>query len=114
MWVRTAPTTLPHAPTNTDASLLLRTPPFSDDEKAYARLAALQALLTDPSARVATQLGLLLANVAGFDYPLPWETLLQDLSGAADSGSAVPAAGKLRALIALKHVRAAIKGEWAG
>jgi hypothetical protein len=77
-------------------------------------LAALQALLTDPSARVATQLGLLLANVAGFDYPLPWETLLQDLSGAADSGSAVPAAGKLRALIALKHVLAAIKGEWAG
>ena len=56
------------------------------------------------------QVTLLITNIARFDAPQPWQQLLPDLLAAAAEDSAVPPAGKQRALTALKHVLQALKG----
>jgi hypothetical protein len=40
-----------------------------EDEKASVRNAVLQLMLSDPSDRVALQLGLLASNICAFDFP---------------------------------------------
>ena len=75
------------------------------------RTALTAALFQDPSNRVATQIMLLLTNVARFDAPRPWDTLIPSLAGAASPTSGLPPAGRQRALKALKSVLAALQGE---
>ena len=86
----------------------------ADDEKQYIRGTALAALLGDPSERVALQVSLLITNIARFDAPHPWASLLPDLQAAAAEGSGVAPAGRLRALKALKRVLQALRGKWDG
>jgi hypothetical protein len=83
----------------------------ADGEKQYVRATSMSILLGDPSERVAAQVALLIANVARFDAPLPWESLLSDLAGAAAVESPVPLAGKVRALSTLKLVLRALRGK---
>ncbi|KAL4448640.1 hypothetical protein ABPG75_005859 [Micractinium tetrahymenae] len=82
-----------------------------DDEKAYVRTTAMGALLGDPSDRVALQITLLVTNIARFDVPQPWPTLLPDLIAAAAEDSPVDPAAKRRALTALKHILQALRNK---
>jgi hypothetical protein len=82
-----------------------------DEEKAFARAAALRVVLADPSERVALQAALLVTNAARFDVPRPWEALLPELAGAAAAEAPTPPAAKRRALVALKHVLRALRGK---
>ncbi|KAF6256867.1 hypothetical protein COO60DRAFT_62529 [Scenedesmus sp. NREL 46B-D3] len=75
-----------------------------EEEKAAVRNAALQLMLSDPSDRVALQLGLLASNICAFDFPSRWPDVLSNLLAAADWGSAFGAPFKLRALRSLKHI----------
>ncbi len=82
-----------------------------DEEKAFARAAALRVLLADTSERVALQAALLVTNAARFDVPRPWEALLPELAGAAAAEAPTPTAAKRRALVALKYVLRALRGK---
>eukprot|EP00879_Flechtneria_rotunda_P019231 GHRR01020193.1.p1 GENE.GHRR01020193.1~~GHRR01020193.1.p1 ORF type:complete len:258 (+),score=91.10 GHRR01020193.1:339-1112(+) len=75
-----------------------------DEEKAAVRMAVLHLLLSDPSDRVALQLGLLASNICAFDFPARWPDILQNLLGAADWASPFAPQFKLRALRSLKHI----------
>ncbi|BDA43024.1 Importin-11 [Coccomyxa sp. Obi] len=86
-----------------------RVPP---DEKAGVRATALRLLFSEGSDRVATQLGLLITNIARFDFPGEWPTLLADLTAAASwENSATSVAGKERALFTLKNTLRALRGK---
>ncbi|EIE26982.1 ARM repeat-containing protein [Coccomyxa subellipsoidea C-169] len=82
------------------------------DEKAGVRTSALHLLFSETSDRVATQLGLLITNIARFDFPSEWGTLLADLTQAAawETG-ATTFRGKERALFTLKNVIRALRGK---
>lgn len=67
-------------------------------------------LLSDPSDRVALQIALLIANMARFDVPRPWATLLPDLAAASGPESTLGPAPKTRALKALKHAVRSLRG----
>ena len=94
--------------------VLCALPAAADDEKGYVRATALAVLLGDPSDRVALQATLLATNIARFDFPSPWASLLRDLAAAAAPGGGLPPAGRLRALTALKHVLRALQGARGG
>eukprot|EP00884_Botryococcus_braunii_P020366 jgi/Botrbrau1/7012/Bobra.0165s0041.1 len=79
------------------------------DEKAELRATILPMLLNDPSRRVAVQLSLLIANVARFDFPNPWTTMMEELVGAAALNGPTSFPQKERALMALKHVVRALR-----
>ena len=87
-------------------------PLHADEEKEYVRSAMAALLFADPSRRVALQLTLLLTNIARFDAPRPWESLLPALAAAAAPGGGLPPAGRQRALKALKFVLSALQGGW--
>ena len=61
-----------------------------------------------------TQLALLIANMAQFDFPGRWPTLLGELASAAEPGAPTLPVAKRRALRALKHVLKALQGERGG
>ena len=85
-----------------------------ETEKSHVRSAAASLLLNEPQRRVATQTGLLIANIARFDFPAKWPTLLSDLTTAAWWVDGVPQS-KIeqndRALFTLKHVVRAVKSK---
>ena len=86
-----------------------------ESEKEHVRSAAAGLLLKEPQRRVATQTGLLIANIARFDFPAKWPTLLADLTSAAwwlESGVTPEAVEQNdRALFTLKHVVRAVKSK---
>ena len=86
-----------------------------DIEKHHVRSAAASLLLCEPQRRVATQTGLLIANIARFDFPAKWPTLLSDLTSAAfwsgDSATETQITHSDRALFTLKHVVRAVKSK---
>jgi hypothetical protein len=88
----------------------LPVPAAADDEKIFVRNASISVLLQDPSDRVALQAALLIANIALFDVPQPWETLLADLATASSLESPVPMHCKERALTALKYSLRGLRG----
>lgn len=57
------------------------------------------------------QICLLVANMARFDFPAEWPSLLAELLQAASFSSRVPVPGKRRALRALKHVMRALRSK---
>ncbi|WIA23852.1 hypothetical protein OEZ85_013510 [Tetradesmus obliquus] len=75
-----------------------------EEEKGSVRNAVLQLMLSDPSDRVALQLGLLASNICAFDFPSRWPDVLSHLLAAADWASPFAPQFKLRALRALKHI----------
>ncbi len=79
------------------------------------RSAAASLLLNEPQRRVATQTGLLIANIARFDFPAKWPTLLSDLTSAAwwveDGATQAKIEQNDRALFTLKHVVRAVKSK---
>ena len=68
-------------------------------------------LLQDTSDRVALQAGLLITNIARFDVPRPWQSLLPDLVAAAALESPVAPEAKSRALTALKYILRALRSK---
>ena len=86
-----------------------------DDEKDYVRQAAASLLLEEPQKRLATQTALLIANIARFDFPGRWPTLLADLTTTGlwdgDSANAQTVEYNDRALFTLKHVIRAVKSK---
>ena len=86
-----------------------------ESEKEHVRSAAAGLLLKEPQRRVATQTGLLIANIARFDFPAKWPTLLADLTSAAWwlESRVTPEAVEQndRALFTLKHVVRAVKSK---
>lgn len=86
-----------------------------ESEKEHVRSAAASLLFEEPERRVATQTGLLIANIARFDFPARWPTLLADLTSAAwwKEQNNRPEAVKQndRALFTLKHVVRAVKSK---
>ena len=86
-----------------------------ETEKSHVRSAAASLLLNEPQRRVATQTGLLIANIARFDFPAKWPTLLSDLTSAAwwaeDEVSQAKIEQNDRALFTLKHVVRAVKSK---
>lgn len=86
-----------------------------ESEKEHVRSVAASLLLQEPQERVATQTGLLIANIARFDFPAKWPTLLADLTSAAwwmESGVTPEAVEQNnRALFTLKHVVRAVKSK---
>jgi len=83
-----------------------------EEEKEFIRYTALSLLFRDPSDRVAANLGLLITNIARFDVPRPWETLLPMLSleSLVESGGENPKF-KVRALSTLKYVVRALRSK---
>jgi len=75
-----------------------------EEEKRVVNDAAFNLLLSDSSERVATQLSLLITNIARFDFPGRSDKLLQILLTAASWDSQVPPPAKLRALKTLRSV----------
>lgn len=79
------------------------------------RSAAANLLLNEPQRRVATQTGLLIANIARFDFPAKWPTLLSDLTSAAwwreDGATEANIEQNDRALFTLKHIVRAVKSK---
>jgi hypothetical protein len=100
-------------PAAADAAAPPAPPPScpAEEEKAYVRGTAMAVLLQDTSERVALQTGLLITNIARFDFPRPWASLLADLAAAAAVDSAVPLPAKARALTTLKHVLRALRNK---
>ncbi|KAA6416744.1 MAG: importin 11 [Trebouxia sp. A1-2] len=86
-----------------------------ETEKSCVRSAAASLLLNEPQRRVATQTGLLIANIARFDFPAKWPTLLSDLTSAAwwveDGATQAKIEQNDRALFTLKHVVRAVKSK---
>lgn len=86
-----------------------------ETEKEYVRSAAANLLFTEPQRRVATQTALLIANIARFDFPGRWPTLLSDLTSAGlwdgDAASEATVERNDRALFTLKHVVRAVKSK---
>ncbi|DBA91518.1 TPA: hypothetical protein ACH3X1_003140 [Trebouxia sp. C0004] len=86
-----------------------------ETEKSHVRSAAASLLLNEPQRRVATQTGLLIANIARFDFPAKWPTLLSDLTSAAwwvdDGATQTKIEQNDRALFTLKHVVRAVKSK---
>jgi len=86
-----------------------------ETEKSHVRSAAASLLLNEPQRRVATQTGLLIANIARFDFPAKWPTLLSDLTSAAwwveDGATQAKIEQNDRALFTLKHVVRAVKSK---
>ncbi|KAL4518028.1 hypothetical protein Ndes2526A_g01512 [Nannochloris sp. 'desiccata'] len=82
-----------------------------DQEKAFIRSTALSLLLRDPSDRVALQLGLLITNIARFDVPRPWESLIPILATASTVESGEISNSKVRALSTLKYVLRALRSK---
>ena len=82
-----------------------------DGEKAEVRDAALASLFSDPSERVGMQMALLIANIARFDFPTHWPTLLTQLAEASAFEGPTSLAIKRRALRALKHVVKALRNK---
>ena len=86
-----------------------------DDEKEYVRSAAASLLFEEPQKRVATQTSLLIANIARFDFPGRWPTLLSGLTEAGswdgDAANEQTVERNDRALFTLKHVIRAVKSK---
>ncbi|KAL6783825.1 hypothetical protein ACKKBG_A03665 [Auxenochlorella protothecoides x Auxenochlorella symbiontica] len=82
-----------------------------DAEKAYVRTTSTACLLSEPSSRVAVQLALLISNLARFDVPRPWDSLVGDLAASAGMDSPTSLESKLRSLRALKHCVRGLKGK---
>ncbi|KAL3137525.1 hypothetical protein ABBQ38_004810 [Trebouxia sp. C0009 RCD-2024] len=84
-------------------------------EKEHVRSAAASLLFEEPERRVATQTGLLIANIARFDFPAKWPTLLADLTSAAwwkeQNNRPEAVEHNDRALFTLKHVVRAVKSK---
>ncbi len=74
------------------------------------RTTLMAALFQDPSNRVATQIMLLLTNIARFDVPRPWDGLIPNLAAAAAPGNGLAPTGRQRALKTLKFVLRALQG----
>lgn len=83
----------------------------AEDEKQFVRTTAMTVLFQDPSDRVATQSGLLITNMARFDVPRPWGSLLPELASAAAMESPILVGAKSRALTALKYVLRALRSK---
>ncbi|KFM27585.1 Importin-11 [Auxenochlorella protothecoides] len=84
---------------------------LKDAEKAYVRTTSTACLLSEPSSRVAVQLALLISNLARFDVPRPWDSLVGDLAASAGMDSPTSLESKLRSLRALKHCVRGLKGK---
>lgn len=86
-----------------------------ESEKEHVRSVAATLLLKEPQRRVATQTGLLIANIARFDFPAKWPTLLADLTSAAwwvENGVTPESIEQNdRTLFTLKHVVRAVKSK---
>lgn len=85
-----------------------------ESEKEHVRSTAANLLLYEPQRRVATQTGLLIANIARFDFPAKWPTLLSDLTSATlwvDHATKAAIEHNDRALFTLKHVVRAVKSK---
>ena len=86
-----------------------------DAEKQHVRSTAAHLLLNEPQRRVATQTGLLIANIARFDFPAKWPTLLSARSSAGlwseDKVTQDATEQNDRALFTLKHVVRAVKSK---
>lgn len=86
-----------------------------ESEKEHVRSVAATLLLKEPQRRVATQTGLLIANIARFDFPTKWPTLLADLTSAAwwvENGVTPESIEQNdRTLFTLKHVVRAVKSK---
>lgn len=108
------PPLLAHLPTDRNFTLLPPLPTHTsraDAEKAYVRTTSTACLLSEPSSRVAVQLALLISNLARFDVPRPWDSLVGDLAASAGMDSPTSLESKLRSLRALKHCVRGLKGE---
>lgn len=76
----------------------------AEEERSYIRKALVSHILTsDPSERVAVQAALLVANIAQFDFPHPWQDLLAQLINLSGSHGGVPLERRHRALKAIKY-----------
>lgn len=79
------------------------------------RSAAASLLFEEPQKRVATQTSLLIANIARFDFPGRWPTLLSGLTEAGswdgDAANEQTVERNDRALFTLKHVIRAVKSK---
>uniref|UniRef100_A0A7S3VSI4 Importin N-terminal domain-containing protein n=1 Tax=Dunaliella tertiolecta TaxID=3047 RepID=A0A7S3VSI4_DUNTE len=75
-----------------------------EEEKKVVLEGALTLLLTDPSEKIATQLSLLVTNIARFDFPGRSPELLEALAGFANWDSPHPPQSRLRALKCLRRV----------
>ena len=82
-----------------------------EEEKQFVRSTAMGVLLQDPSDRVSMQAGLLITNIARFDFPRPWHNLLPNLAAAAAIESSVPIQAKSRALSAIKYILRALRSK---
>ncbi len=83
-----------------------------EDEKSFIRSTALSLLLSDPSDRVALHHGLLITNIARFDAPRPWESLIPDLANASIvENPGVLVEYKLRALKTLKYLATSLRSK---
>ncbi|KAK9829330.1 hypothetical protein WJX72_005222 [[Myrmecia] bisecta] len=82
-----------------------------ESEKAAVRDGALSLLLNDVSEKVALQLGLLVTNIARFDFPGHWPLLLRELWAAACWDAPSSPAAKQRALVTLKNVVRALRSK---
>ncbi|KAK9821560.1 hypothetical protein WJX81_001795 [Elliptochloris bilobata] len=85
-----------------------------DEERAAVRALSLELLFADPSPRIATQLSLLVTNMARFDFPGKWGGLLSELASVAAWGAPSPVPAKHRALVALKTIVRALSGRPGG
>lgn len=76
----------------------------AEEERSYVRNALVSHILTlDPSERVAVQAALLVANIAQFDFPHPWQDLLAQLINLSGSHGGVPLERRHRVLKAIKY-----------
>ena len=86
--------------------------PSHERESLRRRLPSL--LLSEPSRRIAATLALLAANVARFDFPREWPSLVSDLVAAAATPCSPADSERVRsrraALLGLKRVLAALRG----
>lgn len=82
---------------------------YVEQEKAFVRQKSLEIVLSDPSDRVAVQGGLLIANIARFDYPDSWATLIQDLVYKSSVSSDLLVENRCRPLKTLKYVVKALQ-----
>eukprot|EP01050_Picozoa_sp_SAG11_P022698 SAG11_NODE_4358_length_1933_cov_2.229553_1_plen_173_part_10 len=81
----------------------------AEDEKAFVRSTLERLLLVEPTEQIALHLTLLVANIAQFDFPERWPTLLAALVGAsAWANQETTPVAKTRALRTLKHTSRAL------
>ncbi|KAK9788462.1 hypothetical protein WJX73_006537 [Symbiochloris irregularis] len=80
-------------------------------EKGQVKEAALRLLFREPSDVIALQLGLLITNIARFDFPSEWPNLLSHLQSAVLWNGPASMRDRQRALFTLKNVIRALRAK---